>query len=70
MNKCKSKDSYVKWPSYESFVAFKKRKTYVIHELEKSKGSFLRKKLKVGHVKKNLLEDIKTFLYRQGVHNK
>ena len=48
MNKSKAENSYVKWPSREDFVAYKKPKTNAIHYLEKPKGSLSKKQLKAG----------------------
>ena len=48
MTKSKVKNSYVKWPSRENFVAYKKAKNKCNSLTRKPKKKFSKKQLKVG----------------------
>ena len=48
MTKSKVKKSYVKWPSRENFVAYKKAKNKCNSLTRKPKRKFSKKQLKVG----------------------
>ena len=67
MNKSKTPNKYIKWPSRENFLAMKRAKSYCINLTSTTKKNFFQSATKSGFANnKKFLNTVKPFLTNKG----